>query len=72
MAKNVKNDFSDLAPHDILRLVANTALVAKEGGGALSVFSGKLRGQSGVMIWIPGWHIEDGEMNQLRMEDKND
>lgn len=64
MAKN-ESDFSDMAPHDMMRLVANTALVAKESGGQLSVFSGKLKGQAGVMIFIPGYEITNGEMNRI-------
>lgn len=70
--KNEKqNDFSDMAPHDIARLVANTALVAKESGGPVNVFGGKYRGERGVMIWIPGYEIVDGEMNRLPDSSQN-
>ena len=68
MAKNGANDFSDMSPHDMMRLVANTALVAKESGGNLSVFSGKLKGESGVMVWIPGYSIENNQMNLIQQE----
>lgn len=71
MAKNEKqaNDFSDMSPHDIARLVANTALVAKSSGGPVSVFGGKLKGEQGVMIWIPGYEIDNGEMNLIEITD---
>ena len=60
-----KQDFSDLSQADMLRMVTNTALVAKESGGELSIFNGKLKGGQGVMIWIPDYSIQNGEMNKL-------
>ncbi len=64
MAKKSDVDFSDLSEADRVRLVANTALIAQDSGG-LQVFNGRYKGAAGVMIWIPGYAISDGEMNKL-------
>lgn len=69
MAKSANGDvnFGDLSEADRVRLVANTALIAQDSGG-LTVFNGKYKGAQGVMIWIPGYRIEAGEMNKLTEE----
>ena len=64
MAKKSDVDFSDLSEADRVRLVAQTALIAQASGG-VSVFNGRYQGSQGVMIWIPGYLIKDGEMNQV-------
>lgn len=58
-------DFRDLSPADQARLVANTALVAAESGGPVSVFNGRFKGVQGVMVWMPGYSIENGQMNAI-------
>ena len=67
MARGAKNDvnFDDLSEADRARLVANTALIAQESGEPVKVFNIRYKGEPGVMIWIPGYKIEDGEMNKL-------
>ena len=64
--ENAKNDidFSDLSEADRVRLVANTALIAQASGG-VTVFNGRYKSAPGVMIWIPGYNIDNGEMNKL-------
>lgn len=66
MAKSAASDvsFGDLSEADRVRLVANTALIAQQDGG-LTVFNGRYKGVSGVMIWIPNYIIANGEMNEL-------
>jgi hypothetical protein len=66
MARNAKSDvdFSDMSEADRVRLVAQTALIAQESGG-VEVFNGTFKGVQGVMIWIAGYAIEDGEMNAV-------
>lgn len=64
MARKSDVDFSDLSEADRVRLVANTALIAQMSGG-VQVFNGRYKGAPGVMIWIPGYSIENGEMNKL-------
>lgn len=58
-------DFSDMSAADQARLVANTALIAQGSGGPVSVFNGSYKKEPGVMIWIPGFAIENGEMNKI-------
>lgn len=70
MAKSAASDvsFGDLSEADRVRLVANTALIAQADGG-LTVFNGRYKGVPGVMIWIPNYKIENGEMNELPMQE---
>jgi hypothetical protein len=67
MARSVKNDneFSDMEEFDRLRLVVQAALDIHESGAPLMVLNGRLKGAQGVMIWIPGYTIQDGEMNLI-------
>ena len=64
MAKKSDVDFSDMSEADRVRLVAQTALIAQESGG-VEVMNGRYGGRLGVMIWIAGYLIEDGEMNEV-------
>lgn len=67
MTRKKDVDFSDLSEADRVRLVAQTALIAQESGG-VEVFNGRFNGKSGVMIWIPGYRIENNEMNAEKIE----
>ena len=67
MAKSAKEDnsFSDMDEVDRLRLVAQTALIVHDSGAPLMVLNGRFQGMQGIMIWIPGYNILDGEMNLI-------
>lgn len=63
MSKSQFN-LDNLSEADRVRLVANTALIAQVSGG-VTVFNGRYKSAPGVMIWIPGYNIDNGEMNKL-------
>ena len=51
---------SDLSEADAVRLVANTAVIARTVVANIQVASARRNGQPGILIWIPGW-LWDGK-----------
>ena len=51
---------SDLSAADAVRLVANTAIVARAAAKEITVANVRRNGRPGIMIWIPGW-LWDGK-----------
>lgn len=51
---------SDLSEADAVRLVANTAVMARTVVATIQVASARRNGQPGILIWIPGW-LWDGK-----------
>ena len=51
---------SDLSEADAVRLVANTAVMARTVVANIQVASARRNGQPGILIWIPGW-LWDGK-----------
>lgn len=57
-----KPDFSSLSRFDAVAMVANTALVAREGGHSVTVRHARIEGQRGILIFIPGFELVDGDL----------
>ena len=62
MSAKKQNDFSDLSEVDAVRLVANTAIVAKESGHNVVVKVATIGGEVGVLVWMPGYTFQAGEI----------
>ena len=46
---------TDLTPADAVRLVANTAVIARTVAPEIQVSAARRAGTPGLLIWIPGW-----------------
>ena len=58
-----KQDFSSLSRFDAAALVANTALVARDSGHEVVVRHAKVQGEQGILIFIPGFELVDGNLS---------
>jgi len=74
-----QNDFSDLSHVDAVALVANTAIVARDSGHNVQVKVASIKGERGIVIFMPGYHMVDGRVLPLvanplvaNEEDEND
>jgi hypothetical protein len=59
MSAKSKIDFSDLSEVDAVRLVANSAVVARESGHNVVVKTASISGKKGILIFMPGY-VYDG------------
>lgn len=62
MSANNNIDFTDLSEVDAVRLVANTAVVAKESGHNVMIKVATIGGQVGILVFMPGYTFADGEI----------
>lgn len=53
-------DFSDMQPHDAVAMIVNTAVTAINSGHNMKVYDTKREGKRGLLIWMPGFVIENG------------
>ncbi len=60
-----KADFSDLAEHDAVAIVMNTAVVARNSGHPITVQHARIQGQRGILIFIPGYELVGGRVQQV-------
>jgi len=54
-AKLTRADLSDVETPDAVRLVASTAVAARDSGHPVIVQAARLKGRPGTMIWIPDY-----------------
>jgi hypothetical protein len=60
-----KADFSDLAEHDAVAIVMNTAVVARDSGHPITVQHARIQGQRGILIFIPGYELAEGRVQRV-------
>lgn len=66
--KKPKIDFSDMAEHDIVALVTNTAVVAKQSGGPVVVRHARIEGQRGILVFMPEYELVEGRVRKVEQE----
>lgn len=59
-SKKPRIDFSEMAEHDVVALVTNTAVVAKNSGHPVTVRHARVEGQRGILVFMPGYELADG------------
>ena len=52
----------DLSEPDSVRLVVNTAVMARPNVPGLRVVAARYEGEVGIYIWIPGYVWKDGQI----------
>lgn len=67
-SKKQKTDLRHLSKFDAAALVANTALVARDSGHPFVVRHAKVQGEQGILIFIPGFELVDGELRLVANE----
>lgn len=53
-----KIDFSDMSEVDAVRLVINNAVVARDSGHGVAVKSATIKGEQGILVWVPGYKYD--------------
>lgn len=66
MSVKTQPDFSDLSSLDAVSLVVNTAVIAKKSGHPVMVGHTSHNDLSGIVIFIPGYRNEDGQIRPLK------
>jgi hypothetical protein len=66
-----KVDFSDMSTYDTVNLVINTGIVARDSGHPVRVSTARVKGVGGLMIWIPGYTMIDGQVRRLAAENSH-
>lgn len=66
-SKKPKTDFSDLAEHDAVALVTNTAVVAKQSGHGVVVRHARIEGQRGILVFMPGYELVEGRVRKTEV-----
>jgi hypothetical protein len=59
---SAEENFHELNDIDAVRLVANTAAAVRDAGHAVQVHVAKVRGEVGIMIWMPGYEVLNGQI----------
>lgn len=67
-SRKPKVDFSDLAEHDAITLVTNTAVVAKQSGHPVIVRHARIGGQRGILVFMPDYELVAGRVQKVAQE----
>lgn len=59
-------NFEGMSRVDVVALVVSTAVTAKRSGYPVQVNKTKVGSREGLIIWIPGFTIEDGKILPLK------
>jgi hypothetical protein len=57
-----QSGLSRLSRFDAAALVANTAVEVREGGHNIVVKHARVQGEQGILIFIPGFELVDGDL----------
>jgi hypothetical protein len=52
--------FNDMPRHDMVGMIIATALEAKQAGLPLIAVNATRQGVRGLMVWMPGYIVENG------------
>lgn len=63
-SKKPKADFSDMSFHDVVAMIMNTAVVAKESGHGVNVRNATVAGVPSIVVVMPGYRFEDGRLQK--------
>lgn len=64
----MSKDFGHLSRFDAAALVANTALKVRDSGHAVIVRHAKVLGEQGILVFIPGFELIDGDLKLVTNE----
>lgn len=57
-----------LSRFDAVALVVNTALKVRDGGHDIVVRHAKVTGQAGILVFLPGFELNDGNLELVQEE----
>ena len=63
-----KQESSDLSRFDAAALVASTAVEVRDKGHQIVVRHAKVQGEQGILIFIPGFQLVDGNLSLVANE----
>lgn len=61
-SKKRKNDLSDLSAMEMASMLVATAVSGKQSGHTIRVSHAAVGSHRGIMIWLPGFEMRDGNV----------
>lgn len=58
-------DFSDMSYRDVVAMLMNTAVIAKDSGHRVSVRNATVAGEAAIVIVAPGYKFVDGTLRAV-------
>lgn len=69
-ARGKPNLLGNLSRFDAAALVANTAIKVREGGHQIVVRHAKVAGEQGILVFIPGFELIDGNLRLVELNEE--